>query len=457
MKISRASVVMVLVGVGGAALVALGLAAPADQERAPAPGGAQAAGVTPPPAPPGGPAPANWIMAEAPVLTGPVQLTSRERFIKAGEAYFGPKDWIIFQAVPVPAEGKDPDPFYSMYVAKLTRGADGRISGLEEPIRVSAEGSANTCGWFHPKLPGTVMFGSTITPPSSDQKAGFQVGTRRYEWLFPQEMEIVTTTVPQVFADVAGKPARRAPLALPPAAALFERPGYDAEGSYSPDGRFILYAHVREDTKPEDRADVDLWVYDTRTGAQHAIVAEQGYDGGPFFSPDGRSICYRSDRKLNDKLQLFVADLRFDAGGVPVGVEREHQLTDNGAVNWAPFWHPSGSFLAYGTSELGHFNYEVFAIEVDRAKLAADGPGSRAAETLRRGRVTHAPGADVLPVFNSDGDVMMWTGQRGPMVPGEQRPSSQLWAADFDAAALTLDIVGAAPVAPAGAPSGAHP
>ncbi|MEM9373389.1 MAG: hypothetical protein AAGA55_07075, partial [Planctomycetota bacterium] len=39
---------------------------------------------------------------------------------------------------------------------------------------------------------------------------------------------------------------------------------------------------------------------------------------------------------------------------------------------------------------------------------------------------------DGLPVFSPDGEWMMWTGQRGAMVAGEGRPSSQLWAARLD-------------------------
>ena len=122
----------------------------------------------------------------------------------------------------------------------------------------------------------------------------------------------------------------------------------------------------------------------------------------------------------------------FDADGVPVGIEHEYQITDNESVNWAPFWHPSGKFLVYGTSEVSHGNYEVFAIEIDDAKLKSENP----AASLRRTRLTQANGADVLPVFTSDGKTMMWTAQRGPMMAGEQKPSSQLWVADFDLGAL---------------------
>jgi hypothetical protein len=42
----------------------------------------------------------------------------------------------------------------------------------------------------------------------------------------------------------------------------------------------------------------------------------------------------------------------------------------------------------------------------------------------------------VLPVFNHDGSLMMWTAQRGPLAPGENRPSSQLWVARIDTMAV---------------------
>lgn len=381
--------------------------------------------------------PIDWKSEEAPVLAGHVQLTSRDDFIKAGEAYFSPDGaWIIFQAVPVPEAGAQPDPFYSMYVAKLVRDEHGKVTGLEQIERISPEGAANTCGWFHPSDPGRVLYGSTLTPPATDQRSGFQVGTRKYVWLFPQETEVVSQVVPSVAADMlASRTGVRAVVNMAEeavrTAAVFQRPNYDAECSYSADGRFILYAHVR-DEETVDRADADIWIYDSQTGEHHELVAADGYDGGPFFSPDGQRICYRSDRQGNDLLQVFVADLKFNAEGVPVAIENERQLTDNEHVNWGPYWHPSGSFLVYGTSELGHHNYEVFAIEAGRESLAAETP----AASLRRWRITHADGADVLPVFSPDGGLMMWTSQRGPKRPTEDRPSSQLWIAEFSAQAL---------------------
>ncbi len=370
----------------------------------------------------------DYRVMERPLLTNHIQITSRDRFVKAGEAYFDhqkPARWVIFQAVAVPEAGREVETFYAMYVAKLKRDASGHIIGTEDPIKISPDGSANTCGWFHPTEAGRVLFGSTLGPPANNEKSGFQVGTRKYVWMFPSEMEVTTRFVD---ALVDERWAAKGSQTEPGAGAVmpvFSRPNYDAECSYSKDGRFILYSHVR-DEQTRGRPDADLWIYDTKTQKQHEIVNADGYDGGPFFSPDGTMICYRSDRRGDDLLQLFVAKLKFDSAGVPVGIESEHQVTDDEHVNWAPYWHPSAKFLIYGSSGVGHSNYEIFAVEVDLDKPSKD---------LRKRRVTFAEGADVLPVVSDDGSLVMWTAQRGPMTARETKPSSQLWIAEVNIAA----------------------
>ena len=373
--------------------------------------------------------PLDYKSLEAPLLTSHLQLTSRDKFVKAGEAYFdhnSPPRWVIFQAVAVPPPGADPDPFYAMYVARLRYDKSG-ISGIDVPVRVSPESSANTCGWFDPVNKSHIIFGSTLVKPGNTQRPGFQVGTRNYIWMFPHEMEVVSRTVPEIFRDVQpSAPEPRWSGDALSAKPVFTLPNYDAECSFSKDGKFILYSHVRaEPTRGKD--DADIWIYNTQTGEHRELVHADGYDGGPFFSPDNKRICYRSDRIGNDLLQLFIADLTFDSSGTPNGISHEYQVTDNQHVNWAPFWHPSGKFLIYGTSEIGHDNYEVFAVEVPDTTSSA-----KSADRLRHRRITLANGADVLPVFSYDGKYMMWTAQRGPMVEGESKPSSQVWVARFD-------------------------
>lgn len=376
----------------------------------------------------------DWRKLESPLLVNHIQLTNRDRngtgpgFVKAGEAYFDhqtPPRYVIFQATVQPDAGKDPDPFYGMYVAELLRDdKSGRITGIADPLRISPPDSANTCGWFHPTTPWRVLFGSTVERPGESQPAGFQVGSRKYVWMFPKEMDVVYRDLAPLHRAFSA-PAEGGVPPQPrdwqgPVGKLVARVNYDAECSWSSNGRFVLYSHVR-DEPTRGRPDADIWVYDLLADQHHELVKADGYDGGPFFSPDGKRICYRSDRRGDDLLQIFVADLKFNELGVPVGIEREQAITDDQNVNWAPFWHPSGKFLVFGSSAVSHSNYEVFAVQVDMNKSATE---------LRKRRVTFASGADVLPAFSDDGKLMVWTAQRGPMVDGESKPSSQLWLAE---------------------------
>lgn len=355
--------------------------------------------------------------AEGRYLTDIRQLTFADDFAKAGEAYFSPDgSLVIFQAVPNPGEGVEPSPHYSMYIAEL------RSDGLHHTARISPDGSANTCGWFDPIHPGKVIFGSTLVPPSETEQPGYQRGSGRYRWAFPNEMEIVhgSYRVESSSGELSGETGDL----------VFERPGYTAECSYSPDARHILYSQVdNEKSDEQGKADADLWVYDTETGTHTPLVVQPGYDGGPFFSPDAKWICYRSDRRGDNLLQLYVGRLAYDDSGAITGIEQEYRLTDDADVNWAPYWHPSGKYLLFASSRVSHRNYEIFAVPFD-----SEDPG-RVAEPVR---VTFTSGFDGLPVFSRDGQWMMWTAQRGDDRDSKGKPSSQIWIArwngiDFDA------------------------
>jgi Tol biopolymer transport system component len=79
-------------------------------------------------------------------------------------------------------------------------------------------------------------------------------------------------------------------------------------------------------------------------------------------------------------------------------------------VNWAPFWLPDGRSVVFTTSIHGHYNYEVYLLNI---------------ETGRQHRVTYSPRFDGLPVVSPDGKQMMWTSQRSPT------GVSQIFIADF--------------------------
>ena len=349
---------------------------------------------------------ATWAGDEQGILRGHVQLTSSETFRKAGECYFSPDgSQIIFQAIEKKSDPAKEEPFYQMYVADLVF-QEGQVTGIENVKRLSPPGSSNTCGWFHPTEPGVVIFGSTLVAPSNPDRTGYQRENSRYSWQFPQEMDIVRCDITR--AD--GTAATLEPLVTNPEA-------YLAECVVRYDGRAMVFC---EHEVAQGESGGDLFVIDLETRERVAVTKSRGYDGGPFFSPDGKRLCYRSDRRGDDLLQIFVSELSHDEAGNVTGVAREFQLTDNVHVNWAPYWHPNGRYLVYTTSEMGHQNYEVFLIDAD------PGTDTKPAKYgTRRRRVTFADGFDGLPVFSLDGSRMMWTSQRGA------DRSSQIWIADF--------------------------
>lgn len=294
-------------------------------------------------------------------------------FSKAGEGYFSPDGTkIIFQAA-LPGEDD-----YQIYTAELAPGA--------KPLMVSTGKGKCTCSYFHPDGK-SILFASThLDPKLKDEAASpapkpapaYQRGGSRYSWDFDEHMDIFK-------ADLDGKNLVR----------LTDTPGYDAEGSYSPDGKLIVFTSFRD-------GDGEIYIMNADGSEPRRITNAKGYDGGPFFSPDGKSIIYRSDRKGNDLLQIYINNLE--------GTD-ERQLTDNDAVNWGPYFHPDGKHIVYSTSLQGHQNYEVYMMNI---------------ETKEQVRLTYVPGFDGLPVFSPDGKKLMWTSKgRTP------DNTSQLFIADF--------------------------
>jgi Tol biopolymer transport system component len=350
--------------------------------------------------------------SESEILWDAVQLT--HNFQAAGEAYFSPDmKWIVFQAT------TKPDEDYQMYLAQL-KWQDDRITGLHTPIRISPEGSWNSCGYFSPDG-NSIIFASTgdkkretEPPPPSARSELVRPATTRatapaqqgrppsagYRWKMPRESDI--------FRADGWKAAL---AALPPGGStnlakhsLTPDDAHQAECAFSPDGQWIVYMSKSAGGDPE------LYVMRADGSRQTRLTFTPGYDGGPFFSPDGQRLVYRSDRKGNELLQVFVADLVRDSAGNITALKNERPLTDNDAVNFGPWWHPDHHHLIWANSLQGQRNFELYLMRDDGT---------------RQTRITFTEGGDVLPVFSPDGKWLMWTSRRG------QDKTSQIWVARF--------------------------
>src|SRR3954466_8031415 len=191
------------------------------------------------------------MKSESEALTDIIQLT--DGFDRAGEAYFSrDMQWIIFQAFP---KGEDQ---YQMYVAPLIYDTVDRspppgvryatpmpdlkipvandIIRAGDPIRITPPQSRNTCGYFSPNG-NSIIFGSTAGKDKPDEpSSGYQRQGGTYRWSFPSGMEIFRADGwRQVIENAEG---HTVDLAKHP---LTNNNDYDAEGSYSPDGKWIIF------------------------------------------------------------------------------------------------------------------------------------------------------------------------------------------------------------------------
>jgi TolB protein len=359
----------------------------------------------------------NWRPPkdEAQVLTSVTQLTRGTEFEKAGEAYFSSDmRWVIFQGTP---RGEQ---HYQLYLAPIrweedvidgaritplpgpiTNPAKLHIAGLGRPIRISPPDSRNTCGYFSPDT-NSLIFASTAGKEDPTlRESGYQPDTKRYEWQYPPGMEIfradgwqgaISAVEPGTIVDLAKHP-------------LTNNAAYDAECAFSPDGKWIVFCSNRRQSTSNDAAapasepagDLDLYVMHPDGSGVVQLTHTPGYDGGPFFSPDGKRIVYRSDRRNNGELQIYTAELVFDRSGNITGITHETALTRDEFTNWGPYWHPDGQHIIYATSRHGHSNYELYLMRAD---------GSH------KTRVTFTDGADVLPVFSPDARYLLWASKR---------------------------------------------
>ncbi|MFO0690836.1 MAG: M28 family peptidase [Myxococcota bacterium] len=340
-------------------------------------------------APPRTAAPATEV-APAPLYGEVRPLTFAGR--RTGEGYFSADGReLVFQS-----EREPGNPFYQIYRMRFATG---------ETTRVSPGIGRATCAWFHPDG-RRILFASTHEDPDAELAQAIELEqrekgeSRRYSWDFDPAYDLY----------LAEPDGRLTPLA--------KAPGYDAEGSISPDGRLVVFASNRHAHRgplsPEDRDRlaqdpayfIDLYLLELETGRIRQLTTAPGYDGGPFFSADGRRIVFRRFSEDGARAEIHAIDV--DGGN-------DRALTRLGAMSWAPYFHPSGDYVIFATNRHGFDNFELYLV---------DAAGSR--EPVR---VTDRPGFDGLPVFAPSGDLLVWTSNR------TEGKKGQLFRAAWDDAA----------------------
>ena len=297
---------------------------------------------------------------------------------RAGEGYFSQDgSLLVFQS-----ERESGNPFYQIYLLDLQSG---------NLRRVSPGVGKTTCPWIHPSKK-KVLFASTHLDPRAAEKQKTELAQRasgqerRYSWDFDEQYDLFEADL------VSGKLNN-----------LSKARGYDAEASWSPDGSLIVFASNRHAyTAPlsaEEQAvfardpSVQMEIYLMKAdGTQvRRLTTSPGYDGGPFFSADGRKICWRRFSVDGATAEIFTMN---------VDGSEQTQITHLGAMSWAPYFHPSGDYLIFASNVEGMKNFELFMVD--------------AAGTSAPIRVSFTDGFDGLPAFSADGKRLAWSSSRGP-------------------------------------------
>lgn len=327
------------------------------------------------------------LKADERIITNSKQIT----FVgpKSGEGYFsadGKK--MIFQS-----EREPGNPFYQMFLMDLDSGKIQRLSpGMGK----------TTCGWIHPNLE-KVMWSSTHLDDHIDQKVKAELAERanpvkgRYSWSFDEYYDIFES-------DLQGKKIKR----------LTTEMGYDAEGSYSPDGQYIAFASNRTaydrkltaDEEKKFKQDpsyfMEIYIMKADGTDVRRLTTAPGYDGGPFFSADGKKITWRRFSESGASAEIYTMD---------VDGKNQKQITRINAMSWAPYYHPSGDYIVFASTVGGYSNFELFIVDSEGKKQAQ--------------RVTFAEGFDGLASYSPDGQKITWSHRN-------EKGESQIYIADWN-------------------------
>ncbi|MEY3457142.1 MAG: Arginyl aminopeptidase, partial [Planctomycetota bacterium] len=341
--------------------------------------------------------PAAARRLEARLVNRVRQLTFEGR--RAGESYFSADGrQMVFQS-----EREPGNPFFQIYLMDLDTG---------DTQRISPGTGKTTCAWIHPSG-SKVLYASTQEDPDAlreqEEEIAFRASgkERRYAWDYDEFYDIFEY-------DLTAKTWHP----------LTREKGYDAEGSWSPDGSLIAFASNRSawtDSLTEAQKQAfnldpawanEIYLMNADGSNVRRLTNSPGYDGGPFFSADGKKLCWRRFAENGATAEIMTMNLDGSA---------EQQLTRLQAMSWAPYFHPSGRYLIFTTNRHGFANFELYLIDAEGRREPV--------------RVTHTPGFDGLPVFSPDGNQLAWTAGR------TTNNQSQIFLADWNHA-QALELLG---------------
>ena len=180
-----------------------------------------------------------------------------------------------------------------------------------------------------------------------------------------------------------------------------ELSGYTAEWVVSRVGMGVVFTSDRG-------GDLDIWTMNIDGAHARQLTHTLGYDGGPWWSPDGKQICYRAyhpetsaeieDYKAPLAQQLDLARTTLDLYVMNADGSNQHAITHDKADNiasFAPSWTPDGKQLVFASNrdDPKRRNFDVYKINLDGTGLE---------------RITYGGQFDGFPNFSPDAKRFVW-------------------------------------------------
>ncbi|HEY8279219.1 MAG TPA: hypothetical protein VIH99_06335 [Bdellovibrionota bacterium] len=295
------------------------------------------------------------------------------------EAYFSSDgEWLIFQST----RGDYPcDEMYTM----RTDGSDLR--------KVSTGKGRVTCGYLGGPGRGmaatTAVFASTHDygkkcPPKPDMSYG-------YVWPIYSSFELYSRN-----------------LADNSLARLTRNRYYDAEATNSDDQSEVVFTSTRD-------GDLDLYLMSARGGRAKRVTTDLGYDGGAWFTHDGKRLIYRAYHPESEaEKKEYVANLKrgvyrpswLELFLIDKDGKNKQQITHLKGATFAPYMFPDDKRVIFASNYKNPRGrgFDLYAVDVDGENLE---------------QITFSGTFDSFPMFSPDGKKLVWASNRNGKEPHE--------------------------------------
>jgi Tol biopolymer transport system component len=141
---------------------------------------------------------------------------------------------------------------------------------------------------------------------------------------------------------------------------------------------------------------------------QKQITFGLGYDGGAFFSPDGKKLVFRASRPTEETevkeykellLKGLVAPTTMELYTCNIDGSDLKQVTHLGKANWAPFYHPNGKKIIFSSNHHSKKGYDFQLFMVNE-----DGTGLE--------QITYQSMFNAFPMFSPNGKKLIFSSNR---------------------------------------------